>query len=236
MDDLLKRLLLEFGVASKHDVSHGRMASATAAELTAALREFLLTLAPLQAFAVVIIDVAQALAPGVLHQLLHLIFDERAMQIILVGQPPLAAALDRGSELGKRASLRLALGPLTADEVGGYVVHRLRVAGMNPRVTFDDGAIARVYALSGGKPRLINLLCERALSAAFTESANVVGAAMIDAAAEELDMAPPAARRGGMARLSSGTILLLLFLAGLAAGAIMFRQDIAALLARLTHH
>jgi len=235
LDDLMKQLLVDFGVVSKADVARGRMASATQGELAGALREFLQSLTRLEAFAVVIIDEAQLLSSEVLHELRHLITgEERLLQLVLVGQPELTKAINApsGNPLSLAVSLRLTLGALADDEVGGYVMHRLRVAGTSPRVEFDDPAFVRLYSLSGGKPRLINLLCDRTLSIAFGHSASEIGQEMIDEAAADLDMAPPSAR-GLFAGAPSVPILLLLMLAGAAAATLTFHRDVAALLAHL---
>jgi type II secretory pathway predicted ATPase ExeA len=235
LDELLKQLLVDFGVVSKADLAQGRIASATQGELAGALREFLQSLTLLQAFAVVIIDEAQRLPSDVLHELRHLVSgDERLMQLVLVGQPDLTKTINTpaGNPLALSVSMRHTLGPLADDEVGGYVMHRLRVAGSSPRVEFEDVAFERVYVISGGKPRLVNLLCDRALAIAFGHSASVVDRTAIDQAAVDLDMAPPFAR-GRLAGAPSAAILLLLMLAGAAVAALAFHSDVAALLARL---
>jgi general secretion pathway protein A len=235
IEDLLKQLLIDFGVVSKDDVARGRLASATEVELIAALREFLLSLAPLEAFPVVIVDEAQLLPPVVLSRLRQIVSSEheRLMQIVLVGQPRLVAALEKagGPELARAFALRYVLGPLSDDEVGGYVMHRLRVAGTSPRVDFDEASLARLYAISGGKPRLVNLLCDRALATGFGRSASVIDQELIDRAAEDLDMAPPASAISMFRKPATVGLLLLLTLVGAAAGVVTFHNDVAAILA-----
>lgn len=234
IEELLKRLLIDFGVVSRDDVARGHLASATESELRAALGEFLQSLGPLEAFAVVVIDDAQALQPAVLDGLERLVSADRAMQIVLVGQPALAAALDgtrrRAGALAKAVSLRCELGFLADDEVGGYIMHRLRVAGTHPRVEFDDAALRRIFTISGGKPRLVNLLCDRALAGGFARQAGVIDEALVDLAAEQLDMAPPAPKHPIFGNLSAVTMLILLLVAGAAAGALVFHRDIEAIL------
>ncbi|HEX4347001.1 MAG TPA: AAA family ATPase [Vicinamibacterales bacterium] len=231
---LIKTLLIDLGVVSRDEVAGGRMASATEGELRAALDEFLQTLASLQAFAVVIIDEAHALEAGVLNELQRLVSVDRSMQIVLVGQPALARLLDAGkrhaSPLAKAVSLRCELGLLAEDEVGGYVMHRLRVAGTHPRVEFDDAAFTRLHAISGGNPRLLNLLCDRALAGGFADQASVIDEALVNSAAEDLDVAPPAPKGGIFGNLATVAMLLLLMLAGAAAGALTFHHDIEAIL------
>jgi general secretion pathway protein A len=232
--DLLKTLLVDFGVVSRDEIARGRMASATEGELVSALNEFLQSLAPLQAFAVVIIDDAQAIQPAVLNDLERLITAEGTMQIVLVGQPALAAALDAGKRrapaLAKAVTVRCELGLLADDEVGGYVMNRLRVAGTHPRVQFDDAAFSRLFAISGGNPRLLNLLCDRALARGFENQASEIDEATVETAAEELDMAPPLPKNGIFGNLSNIAMLVLLMLAGAAAGALAFHSDLEAIL------
>jgi general secretion pathway protein A len=84
--------------------------------------------------------------------------------------------------------------PLAPNEVLGYVVHRLSVAGGNSRVEFDDPAVHRLHQLSGGVQRTINLLCERALTLGCEASARVIDARLVDTAADELSVVQPVAR------------------------------------------
>lgn len=235
MGELLKTLLIDFGVASRDDVSRGRLASAAEGELAAALHEFLVSLAPLQAFAVVMIDDAQALPAQMLHDLSRIVSptSERLMQIILIGRPELARLLEKpaAQDISRAVSLRLLLGPLLDDEVAPYVAHRLHVAGAHPRVGFDEPATDRMFALSGGSPQLVNVLGDCSLTAGFTRFANIVDEELVNRAADELDMAPPG-RAGARGPFATAGMLLLLALVGAAVGAITFHGDIAAILAR----
>ena len=232
--DLLRTVLVDFGVMSRHEAAGGRLQGSTDAELSNVLRDFLSSLAPLQAFAIVIIDEAQNLPAHVLNDIGALSDARREdglMQIVLVGQPSLLATLGQAAsrEFGQRIALKCRLGPLAADEIGGFVMHRLRVAGDSPRVDFDDQAIAKVYELSGGLPRLVNLLCDRALAGGFSESASAIDESMVDRAADDLDLAPPMAP-GFMARIAAGVaVLVILAFCGAAAGAYVFRADLHAL-------
>ena len=90
----------------------------------------------------------------------------------------------------------------------------------------------RLFDLSGGKPRLVNLLCDRALVAGFNKSASVIDAELINSAAEDLDMAPPV-KAGAFGNAASGGLLVLLLLVGAAVGAVVLRSDVAAILSRL---
>lgn len=234
-EDLLKTVLVDFGVISRADLASGRLARATRAELSVALRDFMVTLAPLDAFALVIIDQAQDLPANVLGQV-RALFDaegeDRVLQIVLVGQPGLLRTLARGElkPLSQRIAVRCALGPLTVDEVGGYVGHRLSVAGASARVEFDDGAIGRVHQLSGGIPRVVNLLCDRALASGHEVSASVIDKRLIDAGAEDLDLAP-ALTVASIARMAALVLTLaVLVIAGAAAAAFVLRGEVAAVI------
>jgi len=235
MSELLGQLLLDFGVVSKDEVARGRLVNATDEALYAALHDFLVSLAPLQAFAVVVIDEAQNLPAPLLDAvrlLVNAVAGERLMQIVLAGQPQLSTLV--GASRPAVPSVACTLGGIAADEMGGYVMHRLRVAGDSPRVEFDDEAIARLNALSGGRPRIVNILCDRALANGFATSASVIDGHLIEGAAEDLDLAPPpSAGSPGLAGRLGALILLLLL--GAAAGAFAFRGDVSAILDRWQH-
>ena len=236
-EDLLKTVLVDFGVISRDDVAHGRLARASLAELSAVVRDFLFSLAPLQAFAVVIIDEAQRLSVELLDQIRavgELGRNERLLQLMLVGHPALSSTLAKPElrQLLRRVSARASLGPLASDEIAGYVSHRLGLAGMGPRVEFDDPSIARLYDLSGGVPRTINLLCDRALAMGQAGYASTIDGRMVDSAAAELDLAPLASR-GSLVRVAAiVAVLALLGVLGAAAGAFVFHTDLFALISR----
>src|SRR5262245_26063869 len=195
-DDLLKRILQDFGVISRDDAKAGRLAGVTKQELIDAIYDFLLGLIPLKASAVLIIDEAQNLPLPVLEQiriLSNLETDkEKLLQIILVGQLELLGLLRSADlrQLDQRVSIRYELTPLDREAAGAYVAHRLTIAGGSAAVTFAPKALDLVHRLSGGIPRLINLICDRALLAAFSVRENRVTADMVAHAAESLDVQP----------------------------------------------
>ena len=84
-------------------------------------------------------------------------------------------------------SVKARLLPLERDECERYIIHRLAIGGGNA-VTFSTQAIEVIYNLSGGVPRLVNLLCERALQEAASREANRVEPVMIESAAAALDL------------------------------------------------
>ena len=164
---------------------------------------------------VVIIDEAQNLDPGVLEQVRLLTnletAEEKLLQIILIGQPELRVLLARPElrQLAQRSTARYHLEPLDAAETRGYVRHRLRVAGC-VRPLFTRAALSAVYRLTGGIPRLINILCDRALLGAYVEDADRVGLRILSRAAREV--LPPAqgpipARRRWPRLLAGGLLL-----------------------------
>src|SRR5688572_19795576 len=140
---------------------------------------------------VLVVDEAQNLAPDVLEQVRLLTNLEtetqKLLQIILIGQPELRELLARTElrQLAQRITGRYHLDPLSGDETAAYVRHRLRVAGAT-REVFSDWALREVRRLSGGVPRLINIICDRALLGAFTEDRHAVGASVVRRAAGEV--------------------------------------------------
>ncbi len=172
-EDLLKMLLVDFGVVSIADLKRGSLNGASRPDLSYPLYQFLDSLAPLQAFAVLIIDEAQNLPLPLLEEV-RILSDlegrEKLLQVVLVGQPELRANLKLPElrQVNQRVSVRCELTPLGKDGVAGYVGHRLRIAGEGQaRVEFSDAALDAVYQASGGTPRLINLICDRALHRGF---------------------------------------------------------------------
>ena len=168
-EDLLKMLLLDFGVMSIDDLKSGRMSSASRPELSYPLYDFLKSLVPLQAFAVLIIDEAQNLSSELLEEiriLSDLESPDKMLQVVLVGQLELQAKLKLPEmrQLDQRVSARCSLQPLSREGVAGYVSHRLTVAGgADDRVHFSPNAVDAVFRVSGGIPRVINLICDRSL-------------------------------------------------------------------------
>jgi general secretion pathway protein A len=140
---------------------------------------------------VLVVDEAQNLGPDVLEQVRLLTNLEtetqKLLQIILIGQPELRELLGRVElrQLAQRITGRYHLDPLEREETAAYVRHRLRVAGAT-REIFTSGALREVQRLSGGVPRLINIVCDRALLGAFTEDRHLVRANVVRRAAGEV--------------------------------------------------
>jgi general secretion pathway protein A len=138
-----------------------------------------------------IIDEAQNLSDDVLEQvrlLTNLETNQRKLlQIILVAQPELRQRLLQPGmrQLAQRIVARYHLGHLSRSEVTGYVNHRLAVAGVQ-RPLFPPRVLGRVYRLSRGVPRLINVICDRALLGAYVQGRNDVNMATLNKAAREV--------------------------------------------------
>ncbi|HEX5650316.1 MAG TPA: AAA family ATPase [Steroidobacteraceae bacterium] len=140
---------------------------------------------------VLIVDEAQNLSPQTLEQVRLLTNLETAttklLQIILIGQEELRTLLEQADlrQLAQRITGRYHLSPLSREESAGYVKHRMRVAGATAEA-FTPGALKEVHRLSGGIPRVINVVCDRALLGAFTREDHRVGPAYIRQAAAEV--------------------------------------------------
>jgi general secretion pathway protein A len=146
---------------------------------------------------VVIIDEAQNLQPEVLEQvrlLTNLETDkEKLLRIMLVGQPELSALLARPDlrQLAQRITARYHLTPLEPRETGEYIAHRLTVAGGSPNL-FTPAAVQAIQRHSRGVPRLVNILCDRALLGAYATGVKTVTPELVERAAREVGGETPA--------------------------------------------
>src|SRR3954464_6517533 len=193
-EDLLRLILQEFGVVTRDEVKRGRLKGVSKQELIETLNDFLLSLRALGAQALLIIDEAQNLPLQVLEQIGILsnleTAKEKLLQIVLVGQSNLKDLLRRPElrQLDQRVSIRYDPKPLTPDETSAYVQHRLSVAGGGAAVAFAPKALARVHQFTGGIPRLINLLCDRALLSGFSAHTNRIVPEHVEGAARMLEL------------------------------------------------
>ena len=140
---------------------------------------------------VLMIDEAQSLSAEALEQV-RLFTNlettrEKLLQIILVGQPELRVLLARDDlrQLSQRITARYHLEPISRDETAEYIRHRLQICGSNDPV-FSDQAVDLVHKLSEGVPRLINVLCDRAMLGAFVEGKHRVEPGIVHKAAREV--------------------------------------------------
>ena len=140
---------------------------------------------------VLVVDEAQNLAPDVLEQVRLLTNLEtetqKLLQIILIGQPELRKLLAREDlrQIAQRITARFHLDPLSREETYAYVRHRLRVAGATTDV-FTGGSLREIYRISGGIPRVINILSDRAMLGAYTQELHQVPASLVRRAGAEI--------------------------------------------------
>jgi general secretion pathway protein A len=166
---------------------------------------------------VLIIDEAQNLSADVLEQLRLLTNLEtnqrKLLQIIMLGQPELAAMLERPElrQLAQRIIARYHLGPLGKQEVAAYVQHRLGVSGAQ-RQLFPLALMGPLYRMSRGIPRIINVLCDRALLGTYAQSKEKVDGATLKQAAREV-FHNPVAQRSMVRPLLAGLLLACMVLA-----------------------
>jgi len=142
--------------------------------------------------------------------------ERKLLQIIMVGQPELNEMLSRRElrQLKQRITARYYLGPLTKQEVAAYVVHRLSVAGVERRL-FSPSSLGRLFCLSKGIPRMINLLCDRALLGTYVQGKDMVDVSTLNKAAREVF----GERVQSVKRKTGWVIAGLLLIAGVVAGA-----------------
>ena len=180
---LLQAVVQDFGM---NPMRGGRLA------LFNQLNSFLLEQAGLGNNIVVVIDEAQNLSLRLLEQirmLSNLETDkDKLIQIVLVGQPQLREklALPALEQLRQRIGVRYHITPLDRDEVRTYIEHRLQIAGSDGTVTWSPDGIEEVFQTSRGIPRLINLICDRALLACYVLQVKQVDAEIVRRSYQEL--------------------------------------------------
>jgi len=184
VEELLSTICVEFGIACPSG-------NASIKVFVDCINAYLLDAHARGRHTVLIIDEAQNLSAEVLEQmrlLTNLETNERKLlQIILLGQPELALMLERPElrQLSQRIVARYHLGPLTRAEVAAYVRHRLDISGAQ-RQLFPAALMGRVYRLSGGVPRVINVLCDRSLLGTYVQGKERVDRATLAQAAREV--------------------------------------------------
>ncbi len=220
--ELLQSVCDEFGIAVRPAIA----GAPTVKDFLDPLNRFLLEAHAQGRQCVLVIDEAQNLSARVLEQLRLLTnletHERKLLQIILIGQPELRRLLARPQleQLAQRVIARFHLGALSEAETARYVAHRLAVAGLSGTIPFDRAALRRIHRLTGGVPRRINLLCDRALLGAYVEGRATVGRRIVDRAAAEAFDAAAAPRRRRSTRalvLAGATGAAVLALAGVLA-------------------
>jgi general secretion pathway protein A len=183
-DELMKAIATEYGLNVK---GKDRM------ETVAAISDYLLRQALAGKETVLIVDEAQNLTEDLLEQV-RLISnietdDRKLLQIVLMGQPELRDRLNSHNlrQLRQRITVRYHLNPLTRNEVGQYIQHRLALAGSQGSPSFSAPAVWRVYQYSKGIPRLVNALCDKALLAGFVQQSHRINYWMVGRAIRELE-------------------------------------------------
>ncbi len=178
--------------------------------LLGALQSYLLEQRSVGRRVIVVVDEAQALDVETLEQLRVLSNFEtetaKLLQIVLVGQPELRELLARPEleQLGQRVAVRFHLGPLDRRETAAYIEHRISVAsGGTAAGLFSRAALARIHREARGLPRLINVLCHRALLAAYAQGHRRIGWRTAGRAAHEVAGTLAAGQGGLVARRRS---------------------------------
>jgi general secretion pathway protein A len=169
---------------------------ATIEEQLDSLHQFLLMKGRNGHNAVVLVDESQNLSVEAL-EMIRLLSNletdsQKLLQIILVGQPELELTLQshRLRPLNQRISIRHRLNTLNLDETRKYIMHRMLCAGGDGQVNFENKAIQRLYSCSGGFPRLINILCDRALLEAYARRIRTVDKSVVKDAVKDVGLKP----------------------------------------------
>lgn len=150
---------------------------------------------------VIIVDDAHNLSLKVLEEIRMLsgleTRKEKLLHVILVGQPSLRDLLDsqKLEQLAQRVRLRYHIKSLSENDTRDYILHRLAVAGAeDPKKIFTPDTIPIIYKYTGGLPRLINTLCDTAMTCAFADNIHSVSMSVLSTAIEELQWSPYAKR------------------------------------------
>ncbi len=218
--ELLRSVNRDLGIACDRDDKK------TDKELIDELHEFLLRARAQGKNTVLVIDEAQNLSRDVLEQV-RLISNletatEKLIQIVLIGQPELNDMLAQRDlrQLAQRITARYHLNPLGRREMTQYIRHRLAVAGGIGRVDFTTAGLLRIHKFSGGIPRLINLVCDRALLAGYVLERSQIDRSVVRRAVKELGTAAQPERRGARLGLFGARAAWLSFAALVGLGAV----------------
>jgi len=207
--ELLQAVLVEFGL---------NPFNAKKVELIDMLNTFLLEGYQQGKQLVLIVDDAHNLSTKVLEEIRMLsgleTQKEKLLHVILVGQPQLNEMLDLPDmeQLLQRVRLRFHIKALTQDETAAYIAHRLKIAGAERQDLFTAETMTAIFKFTGGIPRLINTLCDTALTVAYADSSHAVTLEVIKEAIDELQWQPydrrksvRSARRGDKSSKGDGS-------------------------------
>ncbi len=230
-DELLESILHDFGITVKDT------AKRTKQEMINQLNDFLLNALKEGENAILIIDEAQNLPTPVLEQIRILsnleTEKEKLLQIILVGQLGLMRLLESPQlkQLDQRISVKCQLSPLKKEEIQKYIEHRLMVAGSKGQINFTPKALALIQEYSLGIPRMINLICDRALLGAYTLQTTDMSKDVVVKAVENLKlqrkepkMTVPGAPRSGMPRIRMPVLIPAIIICVGAIGFLIFQN------------
>jgi general secretion pathway protein A len=193
--DLLKLIVAEFGLPGLFE---------STSDYLIALNRMLLERLRNGRNTVLIIDEAQNLDGPTLEEirlLSNLETDtEKLMQIVLTGQPELMRKLSDPSlrQLRQRIAVEHHMEPLSADEIVPYLAHRIKVAGGDFEQIFEPGVQSSFYQFSEGCPRLISLLADRVLLAAFSKQMTVVTCEFVESKAKAMSASRTTGIAGGL--------------------------------------
>jgi general secretion pathway protein A len=208
--ELMRSINREFGIPWE---------GLNSSELLDHLNRFLLTENGAGRTVVLVIDEAQNLEPQVLEQV-RLISNletktDKLIQIVLAGQPELKKLLGRTElrQLAQRITVSYHLPPLDFEDTKAYIEHRLEVAGDWRAAAFAPQALRRVFRRSGGTPRLINIVCDRALLFGYVAESREISGRMVKAAVAEIRRED---RQGGLLRRWTGWLIVPALLAAVA--------------------
>jgi len=185
--EFLQMLLREFGIKSFHDRK---------VELLDQIYTYLVEQYRKNKQVILIVDEAQNLAPEVMEEIRLLLEFEKdgneLLSLFLIGQPELNAIIDQPEleQLRQRARLRFHLEALDEEDIEDYINHRLNVAGDEHTVSIDSDVFPLIYEYTGGRPRLINVLMDHALTCAFVGSEKQISTEIIQASIAELNWQP----------------------------------------------
>ncbi|MCX5693553.1 MAG: tRNA (adenosine(37)-N6)-threonylcarbamoyltransferase complex ATPase subunit type 1 TsaE [Candidatus Omnitrophica bacterium] len=181
---LLESILNDFGINPNNKTKLGMVLE---------LNNFLLRESNSGNNLVLIIDEAQNLKPELLEQVRLLsnleTEKDKLLQVILVGQPELNTRLNLYDlrQLRQRIMVRYHITPLDNSEIKDYINYRLKIANPQCQINFSDEAIDLISRFSAGTPRLINMLCDRALLAGFVSETSHINSDIIKRCTEEFD-------------------------------------------------
>ena len=183
--ELLQAILRDLGVAR---------GAGDRSSLTSPLNDYLLERLKENHIVALLIDEAQDLSDEMLEEirlLSNLETDrEKLLQIVLIGSLELETRLDQTElwQLKQRVALRCRLASLSSLEVGPYIDSRLRIAGYTGGELFDSEAVKRIASYSNGIPRLVNVICDNALTSACAAGERKVSSEIIEQAARDLQL------------------------------------------------